>query len=110
MTKASDLNLAVLTLSVSVGEYTTYPRILISNLNTDCLEEFAELAAASYLGEGDEPQEYGGYYARDGEAFVKVERLDTIQLSTYLELRSILPSFEEDETRDALGVAPGVGY
>lgn len=74
-------------LNVTIGEYENKVSLLVVANSDVSASKVLKEAAQSYYGEGDEPEEDGGFYANGGEVHVKPALLAEIGLATFLELK-----------------------
>lgn len=106
MSNISNLNLALLNLEVDVETYNFTVHLLIADHNSNCFDSFIEEATAAYLNSEGQPKRFGGYFTPEQDAFVSVERITPLDLSTYLKFRDVLEVFESEEALAILGKAP----
>ena len=87
---ATNIKFFVGSLIVRVGEYENTARNLIVANSRERAWDVLEHAAASYYGNGDEPQEHGGYYANGSQVHTMPSGVHEIGLAAFLELKEVL--------------------
>ena len=78
-------------INVRIGEYENRVQYLLVANSDKAAWDLLDSQAALYYGEGDEPEEDGGYYANDGEIHVSAFKAVEIGLATFLDLKLSLP-------------------
>ena len=79
------------TLEVTTGEYKHSVRYLIVANSDNSAQAVLQRVAATFYGDGNAPEEDGGFYANGGEVHVGAKTLRPIGLATFLDLHRQLP-------------------